>query len=385
MDRIELIPYRQYKHKYPVNYLESCESFKPFAKMIIETLPSVNQLILKSVFITPDSLVFNKFGSLVHEAFEYAIIEKYDRSNRLFFSFNIIKSYINLLKLLKRKIHRLLKMLLAKRIEHGDYLLITDDRCLTNFMHWIIDSLGRLVSYQQKNINLSNIVLTKTCVKQYDYVIKSLKSFGYESKNIFTISSHKWSYFKNLKVVTTTLTAPGNLDGELMRKIRQNLLSYYSDGVFDDKYKKVYLSRNKFKDRHIANENEFVNMIESFGFIVIYPEDYDFIAMINIMKNTKYLIGIHGTALTNMLFMKDQGGLLCLKHIRGYASLPVYWGSQYDSEIADHYFYSMASHLNIPFYHMSCLPDNDSLQMPAANLIVDIEACRKEIKAMNNS
>jgi hypothetical protein len=66
--------------------------------------------------------------------------------------------------------------------------------------------------------------------------------------------------------------------------------------------RKLYLSRNRAKARHVANENRIEDMMRLAGFDVVYAEEIPFREQVNLFRDTSVIAGIHGAGLTNMVF-----------------------------------------------------------------------------------
>jgi hypothetical protein len=356
----------------PENFNEDDVDFSIFKLLDKELIPVVELVELKDVYVDDESLVYDSQYNFVEKVFEYAIVEKFYRNR---------SGIINKARMAAKRLVNITK----KRKEfdcNKNFLLITDDRCINNFFHWMVDSLGRIMVLREcYNISDFVFLLNERTVSN-KYTIDSLKKIGVKECNIEIIPYNSKSFMPKLFTITTTITATGTCNPMAVRKVRDYFID--TSAKHHTGNDKIYISRGKFKDRKIYNEVDFVYMIKQLGFLVVYPEDHSFKEMVSILSTAKVLIGIHGTALTNMLFMMPKSKIICLKHKDGYPLVPDYWGDNYDSVVSDHYFFSMANCLNFKFYHCACEPANgqDKLPFPDSDLYVDINHCRSLIKTI---
>lgn len=78
---------------------------------------------------------------------------------------------------------------------------------------------------------------------------------------------------------------------------------------------RIFISRKKAARRKITNNVEVENLLDSHGFKSVCLEDYTFLEQVSIMKHAKYVIGVHGAGLANILFMKKEGHVVELSPI----------------------------------------------------------------------
>ncbi|MEO8712967.1 MAG: glycosyltransferase family 61 protein [Parafilimonas sp.] len=110
-----------------------------------------------------------------------------------------------------------------------------------------------------------------------------------------------------------------------------------------EKIDKLYISRQLASRRKVINEEEILEIVCKHGFTIFYPEKHSFLEQVAIFSNVKYLVGTHGSGLTNMLFMEKDTSLLELHKNK--------------TNELDHpsfLFWYMAEALGINYYHQSC-------------------------------
>ena len=72
-----------------------------------------------------------------------------------------------------------------------------------------------------------------------------------------------------------------------------------------------WISRSKSSRRHLVNETDALRQVSDICTLrVVYPEDLDINAQIELFSNAKLIIGIHGPGLSNMIFMPVGSSVL---------------------------------------------------------------------------
>jgi hypothetical protein len=81
----------------------------------------------------------------------------------------------------------------------------------------------------------------------------------------------------------------------------------------------IFLARKKGQHRKLSNDIEIMWMAESRGFTVIYPQDHDFLEQLSLVRNSRVIIGLEGSAIYLAFFAKP-GTKICIlspPHIAG--------------------------------------------------------------------
>lgn len=69
----------------------------------------------------------------------------------------------------------------------------------------------------------------------------------------------------------------------------------------------VYISRSKASIRRITNERDLTRRLETMGFKVVHLEDLTIPEQAKIFREADVVIAVHGSGLTNMVFMEQPG------------------------------------------------------------------------------
>jgi capsular polysaccharide biosynthesis protein len=107
---------------------------------------------------------------------------------------------------------------------------------------------------------------------------------------------------------------------------------------------RLYISRRLAGRRKVVNEEELLVILQRYDFRVFYPEQHGFLEQVAIFSRVKWLVGEHGSGLTNLLFMAPGSAVLELHKDR--------------TNELDHpspLFWYMADALGIHYYHQSCV------------------------------
>ncbi len=192
-----------------------------------------------------------------------------------------------------------LYLLPGKRIDRA--IWITDEWS-AEYYHWLSDALPRLIAME--NMKASHVVLLPKRYREKSYVEQSLRMLGF-----------RWKYYNISRIVrvrdlvSPAHTAPtGSFHEPAIMRLR-NRMSL--PGI--DAGRKIYISRKKASRRHILNEEAVVKIVKSCGYELHYFEEYDLATQIRLMSETRFLIGLHGAGLTNMLFMPEGSRVLELR------------------------------------------------------------------------
>ncbi len=242
-----------------------------------------------------------------------------------FKDFKYYKSLCHVFKIPKTKLFKkpLLFLLPYHKIESGVWIT---DEWSPEYFHWLTDVLSRLIAVEE--FSGKHRLILPSSFKKRSYVKQSLELLNYD---VFYYNRKKRLIVQNLISATHTAES-GNYNSQVINKVRARLMN--DDGIKPER--KIYISRQKALKRKIANEDEVVELLLSFGYEIHFFEEYDLKKQIEIMGQTKILVGMHGAGLTNMLFMKSGGKIFELRN-EGDADNNCYFSQA--SALAHDYYY----------------------------------------------
>lgn len=238
-----------------------------------------------------------------------------------------------------------------------------------NYYHWICESIFRLRMVRRQLDNLT-LVLPEY-YQNADFIMESLEPF--KIKHIFYISNGKSLMVKNLCLPQIKPVC----DSYNARHLKQ-VGDFYRNYVWIEKKIKVdqidklYISRELASRRKVINEDEVLAVVRKYGFIIFYPENHTFLEQVAIFSHVKYLVGTHGSGLTNLLFMRKGASLLELHKNK--------------TNELDHpspLFWYMAGALGINYYHQLC-ETHGREDYFEGDYIIDAEMLEKNLIKMLN-
>jgi Glycosyltransferase 61 len=237
---------------------------------------------------------------------------------------------------------------LQECLKHTDNLITLNDSniylCIHhpwfNYFHWITESIFRLW-LARKQLNRTTLILPEY-YKNYDFITGSLEPFKIE--NIYYIPNGKSLMVKNLCLpqIKTVCDSYSAIQLKRVSNFYRNFVLTGRD-ISANKKEKLYVSRKFARSRQVINEEEIIVILEKYGFFVFYPEHYTFMEQVAVFSCIKFLIGTHGSGLTNLLFMEKNTSVFELHKNKtnelDYPS-PLFW--------------YMANALKINYYHQVC-------------------------------
>jgi capsular polysaccharide biosynthesis protein len=209
-----------------------------------------------------------------------------------------------------------------------------------NYYHWICESIFRLwmVRHQFDKV----ILILPEYYKDADFIVGSLEPF--KIKNIFYIPKGKSLMVKNI-CLPQIKSVCDSYNAMQVKQVRD----FYKNYVLHEKkmsvnqIDKLYVSRRFAKRRQVMDEDRILEILKKYGFTIFYPEKFTFLEQVAIFSRAEYLVGEHGSGLTNLLFMPKNSSLLELHKNQTNEldhSSPLFW--------------YMAEALGINYYHQAC-------------------------------
>ena len=325
------------KRRLPVNLNQ--DQLSIFERDLQRSIPPSRLLKFKNIRVSSEGLLF-KGTRILPESFAFAnhLDEWKFRSIVKFFS----KNY-----LLRRR-----------RTIDAEVLWITD-YWSNEYFHWLADALTRLYTVR---VQLDSLPLVlPNGYEQLGYVKSSLKAFGV--RRVEFIGANEVLECRSLLMPSHTAPS-GHYNEELIRGVRDVLVSAYGD---TDRGARIYVSRRSATKRRIVNEDEISPLLARLGFETLQTEELSFEQQVRICSSARYIVSNHGAGLTNMLFMREHGNVLELRH---------------QDDRTDNCYFTMASALNLNYFYQTCPPAIDGPTVHNADLIVDPQLFEKNLQLL---
>ena len=273
-------------------------------------LPAVSLWRLRNVYITDTGIIFKNFKVFVPSLADRSLEKQL--------------TYTFLLRQFRPAVQR--------TADVPAPLLLVHDQWSSNYYHWMIDLLPRLLLGDE----LKSLPLALPAVEA-DYMPATLRALVFT--NFFKFKADEIVVAR--EVLLPERTAMGAFQNpQLLPRLRDVLVQALHP-VAVPRRRRVYASRTKARKRRLLNEAELLPMLESYGFEFVCFEDLSFRQQIQLMRETDVLVGAHGANLVNILFMQPGARLVELLN-QDYLNLV---------------YYRMASALGLPYYFVPGVAD----------------------------
>lgn len=243
------------------------------------------------------------------------------------------------------------------------------------FYHWMTEAVPRAL------VCLDN-------VPDVTFLLPNDPRYAKFAESLSFIGAGNVEYFpegRNVIVENALLTTVprrfGTVAPVLLNRVREAFLQKLNsrDPQLAGK-RRIYVTRKLARGRRVANESEVVRLLEQFGFEVVAFEEHSLAEQVAMMSEAEALVTIHGAALTNMMFMPENGAVLEL--------LPEKQGI-WDFNIVrmslkhDPCYVRMASAMGLRHFAMQCQPvDCRHRSTHMADIFVDLVELESAVKAM---
>lgn len=291
-------------------------------------IPESRLLRFENIGVSAEGLLF-KGAKMLPESFAYAF--EFDEWKRR----SVLKFLVT-------------NHFLRKRRKIETPVLWITDYWSKAYFHWLTDALTRLYVVRDR-LDPWTLLLPwelETC----DFVKSSLKVFGV--KNVEFIQRDEVVECRSLLMPTHTAPS-GHFRDEVIEGVRTTLLAALggSDGG-----ERLYISRRLAGRRKIVNEDELMPVLTKFGFEVVCAEELSFEEQVKRFSRARYLVSNHGAGLTNMLFMREGGSVLELRH---------------ESDYVNNCYFILTSALGLKYFYQLCKADKDLADPHTADLLVN--------------
>jgi tetratricopeptide (TPR) repeat protein/capsular polysaccharide biosynthesis protein len=168
------------------------------------------------------------------------------------------------------------------------------------YYHWMFDIIPRFELIKRSGIQLEEIdwFIVNSLSKSYQQ--ETLELLGIPTDKI--IESDRRSYIQATELIVPSF--PGYLDWVpqgTIKFLRQTFLSQITIAKTNTQ-NKIYISREKGKNRQIVNESEVSEFLHNQGFKTIFLEEMSVKEQIILFANADIIVAPHGSGLTNLVF-----------------------------------------------------------------------------------
>jgi capsular polysaccharide biosynthesis protein len=227
------------------------------------------------------------------------------------------------------------------------------------YFHWLTDALTRLFVVRDRLDGLTLVLPWEFATREF--VKPSLDVFGV--KNVDFIQPDEVIECRSL--VMPTHTAPsGHFKDDVIRGVRAKLLAAFGDSNYRGAGERIYISRRDAGRRRIANEDEILPILHKSGFQIVCAEEMSFQDQVRVASRARYLVSNHGAGLTNMLFMREGGRVLELRH---------------RADWINNCYFILPSALGLTYFYQLCDPEEAGGDPHTADLLVAPDQLEKNL------
>ena len=190
-------------------------------------------------------------------------------------------------------------------IEIGEACLIFNSQS-SGYFHWMVEHLSRmegLVEYEKR-----------TGIRPSIIVPPDMTAFQKESLRLLGYDEDDWLLWDTFRATVDTLVIPsvrreyddGIAAPASIEWLRSEMISSAmpSDSTQTD-CTLLYVSREDADRRRVSNEEEILEMLNSYGFEKVLPGELSEEQAVQTFNRAEIIAGPHGAGLTNMIYSED--------------------------------------------------------------------------------
>ena len=228
------------------------------------------------------------------------------------------------------------------------------DQWSTNYFHWTCDCMSKLV-YIEKYYP-KHIVLLPENLLALSFVQFSLKRFNLKYRAVKLYEKVKVSSYFMMKNLAPTGNYIPKIIEDLQNKIRLNSVEVN---------RKIFVQRTGQLQRQILNQGNLTSILREEKFEIVDIDKMNWLQQANLFSSTRILVGVHGAALTNMIFMPSDGKVLEFRKI---------------DDAHNNCYFSLAAAAKLEYYYQLCRVDRPELSTQENNFHVDKSLFKQNIQ-----
>jgi len=188
----------------------------------------------------------------------------------------------------------------------GEYLWICTSSD-TNYYHWIIDVLVKIMGLRSLFGNIPTILISEEALK-VNFIISALEYHNIQYKII-----NKNTFYHISSIITPITEDRGRLFNVCNLKLAKNQI------LKDEKENQhtkngIYISRKNATKRKVINEELLIPLFNKYGIETVYTDNLSYVEQLKLFSQTKLLISIHGAGLVNQIFMPNDSVIIEMRH-----------------------------------------------------------------------
>jgi capsular polysaccharide biosynthesis protein len=272
--------------------------------------------VLEDVFVNHEALIFRR-GRIYPESFVTGSrhAAHYDRVSR--YGWFLLKNYW-----LRRG---------AVNVPSG--LWVIDNYSPDNYHHWMIDCLPRLLAAEEHHPD-ERVLFLPRYYRRQPYIPFTLEIFP-------RIQEINWIGARTKTRVRQLAFVPRQGGDELTSRLVEVARRVRGISGEPGTARRLYFSRADALRRRARNEGELVRVLRSFDFEIMQVDREKPWEQVRASAGANLIVGVHGAALTNLMFMQPGGRLLELRHDRAdmffdaYSPMAEALGIEYSTQLCE--------------------------------------------------
>ena len=173
----------------------------------------------------------------------------------------------------------------------------------TSYFHWHRNFLTRLNFLISQGFSDINVIVKDD---PPDYELQSLKALGVRSNKMFRFSEVRGKFLENVITVTGIDYHDHSLLYDFvrpsaLRAVSKKITDYFEIESVGPK-RNIFALRGNGLGRHLSNESDIIHHLEKDGFEAIDIGGLTYKDQVHLFSNVTKLVGVHGAALTNIMF-----------------------------------------------------------------------------------
>jgi capsular polysaccharide biosynthesis protein len=272
---------------------------------------------LEDVFVNAEGLIFRR-GRIYPESFALPRYAEEYRQARVYGRF-LLKNHW-----LRRG---------ARRVPSALWVI---DNVSANYFHWVVESLPRLLRAETSGSG-RRVLLLPHHYRRLAYVPFTLGAFP-QIARIEWIAGRAKVRVEHLEVIPRLPRQPPERlpdSAELAEVVRRVA---FLAGEKATPTRRIYFTRDDAWRRRARNEEDVVRVLRAHDFEIIRNDPTKPWEQVQSSIGAEFMVGVHGAALTNLMFMPKGARLLELRHPvhwKVYGTLANVFGVEYRSQMCD--------------------------------------------------
>ncbi len=189
------------------------------------------------------------------------------------------------------------------------------------YFHWMVDVLPRLELLRQSGIDFDQIDWFVVNSQRASFQRETLTRLGIPEFKI--LESDQFPHIQAQQLIVPSFAGyMGWLQPWAIDTLRRWFLPD-SHNLAVDYPERIYISRGDARYRRVLNEDEVIEMLRPWGFVIVQLESLSFSEQVALFAQAKVILGAHGSGLTNIVFC--QPGTQVIEWVSPHYNRHYYW------------------------------------------------------------